>query len=64
MTKNVQIAVSSILLKEACMVHNEKALRHRNDKLIHVPIPSFAKLATFIYRFFNSKYPNSPMAIQ
>jgi hypothetical protein len=22
-----------------------------NDKLIHVPVPSFAKLATFIYGF-------------
>ena len=50
------------------MVTHENALRcyFGQDKLIHVPVPSFAKLATFIYRFFiannqihhsNTEYP-------
>jgi hypothetical protein len=30
-----------------------------NDKLIHVPVPSFAKLATFIYGFFYSQIHHS-----
>jgi hypothetical protein len=47
----------SILLKKACMVTHEKLydVTSGNDKLIHVPVPSFTKLATFIYVFFYSK---------
>jgi hypothetical protein len=50
----------SILLKKACMVTHKKDVTSGdvtsgNDKLIHVPVPSFAKLATFIYGFFYSQ---------
>ena len=46
-----------ILLKKARLLTKKLYnVTSGNDKLIHVPVPSFAKLATFIYRFFNSKY--------
>ena len=47
----------SILLKKAWLLTKKLYnVTSGNDKLIHVPVPLFAKLATFIYRFFNSKW--------